>query len=125
MKYLKPAGIIVLICFAGELIVDLTHIPIPGNVIGMLLLFTLLCTGVIKPDQLESVSKPLLSNMAFFYIPAGVGLIACLHLLESNLAAFFVICILGTVIVMVTVALTVQLLRRVTRKSHGEEDPCD
>lgn len=66
--------IILLVSLAGDKVAAVFNLPIPGSVIGMLLLFTLLSTGVIKTAQIQEVTTFLLKHMAFFFIPVTVGL---------------------------------------------------
>lgn len=112
MKLLRQTGIIVGICFAGELLNRLLKLPVPGNVLGMLILFTLLCTGVIKLEMIKEISDFLLDHLAFFFIPAGVGLLACMDALSGKWLAFLGVCVITTIIVMVVTGHTVQLLKR-------------
>lgn len=112
MKLLRQWGIIITICFAGEFFSKALHLPIPGNVTGMLLLFVLLCTNIIKVEMIESASDFLLEHMAFFFIPAGVGLIACIHLLEGKWLAFIGICLLTTIVVFAVTGHVVQTVKK-------------
>lgn len=112
LKYLRQLFVILLICFVGELLHRLLKLPIPGNVLGMIILFLLLCTGVIKIEMIEDISRFLLDHLAFFFIPAGVGLIACLGILEKNWLPLLSICLIITVVVMVITGHTVQLFKR-------------
>ncbi|WP_312524183.1 CidA/LrgA family protein [Anaerospora sp.] len=66
--------IILLVSLAGDKMAAVFSLPIPGSVVGMLLLFTLLSLGVIKPAQIQEVTGFLLKHMAFFFIPVTVGL---------------------------------------------------
>lgn len=112
LKLLRQAGIIVGICFIGELLQRLLKLPIPGNVLGMLILFTCLCTGVIKLEMINEISDFLLDHLAFFFIPAGVGLLACTDALNGKWLAFLGVCIITTIIVMIITGHTVQILKR-------------
>lgn len=58
----------------GNLIASFIPFPIPGNVVGMLLLFAALCLGVVKVEQLQVASSFLLKHLTFFFIPLAVGL---------------------------------------------------
>ena len=58
----------------GYLIVSRLHVPLPGNVAGMLLLFTLLCAGVVPARLFERSSSLLARHLAFFFVPIAVGL---------------------------------------------------
>lgn len=55
-------------------IVDLLQLPLPGNVVGMVLLFICLWVGILKLDWIEGASSILIRHLAFFFIPISVGL---------------------------------------------------
>lgn len=112
MKLLREFLIILIICFIGEILNKFVHIPIPGSIIGMILLFVLLLTGVIKIHMIENISKFLIDHLAFFYIPAGVGLLAYIGVISKNLIPILVICLITTILVMVVTGLTIQLITR-------------
>jgi holin-like protein len=112
MKLLRQAGIIIGICFLGELLHRLFKLPIPGNVLGMVLLFISLCSGVIKLEMVEDVSNFLLDHLAFFFIPAGVGVIACLNILKGRWLAILGICVITTIVIMITTGHTFQFIKR-------------
>ncbi len=112
MKLLRQTGIIIGICFLGALLQKFLNIPVPGNIIGMMILFICLCTGMIKLDAIKEISNFLLNYLAFFFIPAGVGLIACGKILNGHWIAFLAVCFITTVIIMVVSGYSVQLLKR-------------
>jgi holin-like protein len=109
---LKQFSIILSIYFLGELIQKAAGLPIPGNVMGMLILFFGLYTGVIKLDMISKISDFLLENLAFFFIPAGISLITCFALLEGKLTAILVVSLISTVVTMAVTGLTVELVKR-------------
>ncbi|MDK2938568.1 MAG: holin-like protein [Methanolobus sp.] len=110
MKYILQFAIILAICYLGDLIHSYFHIPIPGNVLGMVLLLMLLLTGVVKLSMIEDVSNFLLKHLAFFFIPAAVGLITCFTVLEGKWTALVTISVVSTFIIAVVTGATVQLL---------------
>lgn len=58
----------------GYIAVARLRIPLPGNVAAMLLLFGLLCAGIV-PERLFARSSTLLArHLAFFFVPIAVGL---------------------------------------------------
>ncbi len=57
----------------GEVIVQLADLPVPGPVIGMLLLFLTLAWRGRAPLELRSTSQALLSHLSLLFVPAGVG----------------------------------------------------
>jgi holin-like protein len=58
----------------GYLIVARLHIPLPGNVAGMLVLFGLLCARVVPERLFERSSTLLARHLPFFFVPIAVGL---------------------------------------------------
>lgn len=109
---LKQFSIILSIYFLGELIQKTSGLPIPGNVMGMLILFFGLYTGIIKLSMIGKISDFFLENLAFFFLPAGVSLITCFTLLEGKWTAILVVSLISTVITLAVTGLTVQLVKR-------------
>ena len=85
MRILAQIGIVLFVCLLGEAIAAVLPFPFPASVIGMVLLFLLLACKWLKPRHIQEKSNFLLSNMAFFFIPAGVGLLDYLDVLKANL----------------------------------------
>ncbi len=110
MNIIKQFGIILFMWLIGEVISKALSIPIPGSVIGMVLLFVCLCSGIMKVEMIEDLSVFILNNLAFFFVPMGVGLLAYLDILKANWLQILLIVILTTIIVLVVTGLTVQLL---------------
>ncbi|WP_312654275.1 CidA/LrgA family protein [Proteiniclasticum sp.] len=111
MKVLRQFGTILIILLAGEGIRMSTGISIPGTVIGMVILFILLMTKVIKLENIEMISKFLLDHLAFLFVPAGVGLISSLDVIGSAWLPIMMIVIISTVLVVGVTGWTVQLLK--------------
>lgn len=76
LKIILQITLLWVIFMVGNTAVSYLHIPLPGNVLGMLLLFALLLLGVIPLKWLEDGASLLLKHMAFFFIPIAVGLMA-------------------------------------------------
>jgi holin-like protein len=55
-------------------LVEFTSLPIPGNVIGVIMLFGLLASGIIKIEYIKEGADFLLKHLVFFFIPITVGL---------------------------------------------------
>ncbi|WHY75633.1 CidA/LrgA family protein [Neobacillus sp. WH10] len=65
---------LILVYQVGNWTARFFHLQIPGNVIGIVLLYVLLWLGVIKLEQIELASGWLLKHLGFFFIPISVGL---------------------------------------------------
>jgi len=59
--------------FSGYL-VSLTNLPVPAGVLGVVILFILLCLGIVRIEQVEVVADFLLKHLMFFFIPIVAGL---------------------------------------------------
>ncbi|KEA65412.1 Antiholin-like protein LrgA [Marinobacterium lacunae] len=114
-------GVVVLLgCqLLGELMVVALGLPVPGPVIGMLLLATVLL--IIKrkvPDALRRVSENLLGHLALLFVPAGVGLMSHFHLLQREWLILLVTLVVSTA---VTLAVTAWVLGWLMRNLGGGE----
>ena len=85
----------------------------------MVLLFLLLCTGALKLRQIEDAAELLTKNMAFFFIPAGVGILEQLPLLLENLGPLAVICVVTTVLTFAASSGTVRLVLWLQNRKGG------
>ena len=83
-----------------------------------LLLLVLLVSGLIKDEQLSQVGDYLLANMAFFFIPAGVGILESYALILDKLPQILLICLLSTVITFFATAYTVKGMVRILGKKE-------
>lgn len=72
-----------LILQIGQWIAAHLMIPVPGNVLGMVLLFLLLCAGIVKESWLHLGAGLLTRHMAFFFVPIAVGLMEWAALLRD------------------------------------------
>lgn len=111
MKLLRQFLIILIICFIGEVLNKVVHVPLPGSIIGMILLFICLITGVIKLEKVDEISRFLIDHLAFFFIPAGVGLLGYVGVLKESILPILVICFVTTLVVMIVTGWTIQLIK--------------
>lgn len=93
-------GVLYMLYIFGSIIQQLLHIPIPGSMIGMLLLFLLLMTGMVKEEWISRGANMLLSHLTLLFIPATVGIIDYVELfLGKGIWSIFIV-IVSTMIVM-------------------------
>jgi holin-like protein len=116
-------GILVLLVFqlGGEVIVRLLGLPIPGPVVGLVLMFGALLVRGSLPAFLHRASRALLSVLALLFVPAGVGVIAYLDLLQESWIALIITLIASTAITMAVTAVVFSLLLRWFGPSGGQE----
>ncbi|CUO27970.1 MULTISPECIES: CidA/LrgA family protein [Clostridium] len=121
MKIFREFIIILVLYFIGELISKIFNIPIPGNIIAMILLFVSLCTGIIKVEKVDDISTFFLDHLAFFFIPAGVGLINSFDSIKSSAIQIIIICIITTIIVMAVTGIIVQFTSNMLAKKKEDK----
>lgn len=112
MKYLKQLMIILFVYFLGNVLQVLFKLPIPGTVLGLILLFAALYTRIIKVEMVEDICDVLISHMAFLFVPAGVGLMTSLGILKGKVIQFTLIIVISTIVVWIVTAYSVNFLRR-------------
>ena len=116
MKILYQIAIIFALCLTGEIISALLPFPFPASISAMLLLLLALFSGALKIDHIKEKSDFLLSNMAFFFIPAGVKVVEHLELITSIWWRFLIVVVVSTVAVFLVTAGTVSLVLRLEER---------
>ena len=116
MKIFREAIIILGIYLVGELISNGFSLPLPGNIIGMIILLLLLFAKVIKVEKIESISTFFLDHLSFFFIPAGVGLISSFSSIKDSLIYILLLCLITTAIVVISTGTIVHYVIRIKEK---------
>lgn len=119
MKLLCQFGVIFGVCWFSQILESLLPFPFPASVIGMVLLFVLLTTGVLKLEHVREKADFLLANMAFFFLPAGVSVMNYFGILSSTLVPLLVICFVSTVLVFGATALSIKLTLRLMGRGEN------
>jgi holin-like protein len=114
---------ILLICqLCGEVLVRLLNFPVPGPVIGMVLLLIFLIVKGSVPKAVQTVGDTLLNNIALLYVPAGVGLMEHFKLISKDWLVISVALVVSTI---VTMAVTAIVLKFLTEHHINKENPYD
>ena len=99
-------------------------LPVPGSIYGMILLFILLCTGVVKIHHVKDVSKFLLDIMPILFVPSAVGIMSEFDQLKGSWSQIIIITIVTTIVTMVVTGKTSQFFINV-RKRRSENGDTD
>ncbi|ACL26586.1 CidA/LrgA family protein [Chloroflexus aggregans] len=103
----------ILLCqLIGEVISRGLRLPVPGPVVGMLLLFAILRWRGGPPPQLSTTAHGLLAHLPLLFVPAGVGVIVHIPLLIREGLPLFAAIIVSTIITLLVTGLTVHWLYR-------------
>jgi len=82
------------------------NIGIPGSILGIVVLFILLETKVLRLEWIELGANWLLAELLLFFIPAAVGIMKYFPMLEAEGLQILTVVLFSTVIVMVSSGLT-------------------
>ena len=103
---------------AGEAVVRLTGLPLPGGIVGLALLLGLLATRRVSLLSLRRGASWFLAEMLLFFVPAVLAVLNYPQLLGVLGLKILIVILGGTVAVMAVTAMTVELSSR-WRMRHG------
>ncbi len=105
---------------AGEIIVHVVSLPIPGPVVGMILLFAAMLARMPLPQALSDTADGLLRHLSLLFVPAGTGVIQHLDRLGTDALRLLVVVVLATA---VTLAITALVFESIARLMRIDEAP--
>ena len=121
MKYILQFGIILSISFIGELLNMFIPLPIPASIYGMLILFTSLCTGILKLSHVRETGKFLITAMPLMFIAPATGLLQSWNEMQEFIIAIAVTVVFSTVIVIAGAGHMTQLIIKFKGKEKKDE----
>ena len=74
LRFLGQLALLIAIYLLGNQVARWTHLPIPGNVVGIILLYALLNLGLVRLEHVQDAADFLLRHLVFFFIPVAVDL---------------------------------------------------
>ena len=105
----------------GELIARATGWPVPGNVLGMVLLLLALMLELVKVEWVTEAAELLLSHMALLFIPVGVAVMLYFDLLAREWLPIVAATVLSTFVVIAVTALVTERLADPERPESDDE----
>jgi len=119
---LLQAGLVIAFWLAGEALVRLLGLPLPGAILGLGLLLALLATGRLSPRSMRRGAEWLLADMLLFFVPAVLAVLDHREFLGLvGLKVLFVI-LISTTAVMLATAFAVDRCYR-WRLGHARAEP--
>ena len=73
-RLLWQTAVLAAIAWLADYAVTVLDLPVPGNVLGIMVLFLLLSACVVKERWISEAASFLLRHLVFFFIPVAVGL---------------------------------------------------
>ncbi|WP_345829961.1 CidA/LrgA family protein [Erwinia sp. HDF1-3R] len=111
----------------AEQLVDRLHLPLPANIVGMLLLLALIMLRVLPLNWVRAGSRWLLAEMLLFFIPAVVAVVNYSQLLRVEGWRIMLVIGISTLLVLSATALVVDRVYRFEiwlaqrRREKGDE----
>ena len=97
--YVKQLFWIILCYFAGFIISEFLGLPVPANVLGLVLLLLLLVLRWIKLSDVEDVADFIIGHLALIFVPSAVGIMEYFGVFQANfikvIIPWLVACIVG------------------------------
>ncbi len=99
---------------AGELLVRLAHLPVPGGIAGMLIVLAMLASRRLSPLSMRRGADWLLAEMLLFFVPAVLAVLDHHEFLGWMGVKLLAVILAGTVAVMSVTAIPVDLCVRLS-----------
>ena len=122
MQFLNGITLLLIFQLIGEVGARLLDIPVPGPVIGMLLLFLALAVRRSVPPSLDTASSTLLSHLSLLFVPAGVGMMIHFERITGEWLPIAVALLGSTVITMLASALIMAAASRLFAPGERQDD---
>jgi holin-like protein len=108
-----PALTLLIVCqFVGEVITRASDLPLPGPVMGLVLLLVLLVLRGGPDEGMKTTASGLLRHLLLLFVPAGAGVVTQLDVLGRNLLPAIVAIVVSTGLGLGVTAGVMQLLTR-------------
>jgi holin-like protein len=105
---IESLAVLLILQLCGEIVVQVTAIPVPGPVIGMIALSLILTLRGRVPQRLRETCQQLLSYLALLFVPAGVGILLHLERVKAEWLPLTVAVLFSTLLAMMVTAWVMQ-----------------
>ncbi len=121
---LVQMGIFAAILFVSSLISSLfpASFVVPTPLIGMVILYILLATHIVKLEQVEKFGDLMISLIAFMFVPSGIQLAGSLGLMKREGLQDIIVSVIATIIILVVIAYVGALIIKIHQKITGRTD---
>ncbi len=94
---------------AGELLARGLELPVPGPVLGMVLLFAMLVLRGGVDGELQHTAQSLLQHLSLLFVPAGAGIMLHLHRVADEWLPLTLSLLVSTFVTLAVTALVMRL----------------
>jgi putative effector of murein hydrolase LrgA (UPF0299 family) len=114
-------ALLVLCQLAGEVLVRLAGIPVPGPVVGMVLLFIGLVWRGRTPEPLRQTSRGILTHLSLLFVPAGTGIMLHVARLKAEWLPIAASLVFSTALTILVTAWVFSAVSRLSGDRAGGE----
>ncbi|MQT36094.1 MAG: CidA/LrgA family protein [Pseudomonas helleri] len=118
-RLISEIAVLLAIYFVGCQIAAWLQVPIPGGVMGMILLLLAFALGWVKPATLQLGAGVLMAEMLLFFIPALMSLLDHGALVRDEGWRILLVIGVSTLLVMIVTAFTVEAVCRWKLRHEG------
>lgn len=118
-RLISEIAVLLAIYFVGCQIAVWLQVPIPGGVMGMILLLLAFALGWVKPATLQLGAGVLMAEMLLFFIPALMSLLDHGALVRDEGWRILFVIGVSTLLVMIVTAFTVEAVCRWKLRHEG------
>lgn len=124
IRIISQIALLYVISFIGEILHNYLHIPLPGSIIGLLLLLIGLSFKLIPVNWIENGAGFILAYLPLFFIPATVGVMNYPSLFSWSGVVLIVIVVSSTIVTMIAAGTMGQFQER-QRQKRLEKKKCN
>lgn len=106
--------------FLGQIFIYLTNLPLPPSVIGLLILFGALQSGVVKLKTVQTLAKMLLDYLVLMVVPACISIMQYLDIIRRDAWVLIFATFVSTFLVLVVTGKSYEWLR-IWQKRHAQQ----
>ncbi|WP_426578639.1 antiholin-like murein hydrolase modulator LrgA [Bacillus altitudinis] len=119
--FLSQAFIFATVMFVSNLISMYLPIPMPASVIGLVLLFILLTTKIVKLEQVEQLGSSLTGLISFLFVPSGISVIQSLGVMQEVGVQVVGVIIIATIMLLAATGVFSQLLMQLSERPQQRQ----
>ncbi len=121
MNGLRGLGWLLVLQSMGELLSRGLSLPLPGPVVGMMLLLIALRWAVVR-EPVSACANYLLSHLSLLFVPVGVGVMTHLSIVSQYGGRMLLVLVISTLIGLAVTALLLNYLWRRDDDSNNTDE---
>ena len=122
MNGLRGLGWLLVLQSMGELLSRGLSLPLPGPVVGMMLLLIALRWAVVR-EPVSACADYLLSHLSLLFVPVGVGVMTHLSIVSEYGGRMLLVLVVSTLVGLAVTALLLNYLWRRDDASNNTDEP--